>query len=158
MDKIIINSQEYELETLGSFDEVHDNTPVVLFNCRKYIGKAIKKEEIEDKYRFDVTAGIVGKRTPLFHADNGKVPIYEGDTCWIVGDAWDIYESVNLLGQDKFSTQTFSTEKLAIEYVLMNKPLNLSVQQLMDRLHAYFKNPLMALENLNELAKKKMNL
>lgn len=102
----------------------------------------------------------VKERKPLFTTNDGK-EIFEGDKYWwvdteFVVDTIDNACETSGAGGNGRNTY-FSTEQRAKEYQLMNKPIDISYQELMNRLHAYFINPKMASENLRELAKKKLN-
>lgn len=83
------------------------------------------------------------KPRKLLFISEDDVEIFEDDTFWCV-DANGVGQFDICQNMTHWSFKYFSTEEAAKEYVLMNKPLNVSVQELMNRLHAYFKNPVMA--------------
>lgn len=92
--------------------------------------------------------------------DDGK-EIFEGDVYWAVDKK--TFKYGRIIASDrtylngKIRTIYFSTEDAAKEYVLKNKPFSISYQELMNRLHDYFKNPVMASENILHLSKEKLN-
>jgi hypothetical protein len=81
-----------------------------------------------------------------------KKDIFEGDQYWYINSFMDkIWKcTCAVIGHKEqmgMNHKTFSSNEAATEYVLLNKP-KFSIQQIMDRMHSYFKNPVDAFANL----------
>jgi hypothetical protein len=90
---------------------------------------------------------------PLFVTEDGE-EIFYGDKFWVVDSDWSIYQPpfAHEESGKQIERKYFYSEQAAKEYVLLNKPF-MSVQDVMNRLHAYFAYPIEAMQNLKNFAK-----
>jgi len=95
----------------------------------------------------------------LFTTEDGVDITYGMDYWWVdTLSQFDYYiphsakVSPNSSGNYNESMKKFSTKEAAEQYIHLNKP-QFSIQEIMNRLHAYFKNPLDAFNNLKSYTK-----
>lgn len=93
------------------------------------------------------------ERIPLFYADGGETPIYEGDKYWHVNTNFHITEFIAYVGS--YGKDMISSLEKANEYVLMNKPC-LSINDIITGNHILPLAETFILK-LKELAKEKLN-
>jgi len=96
----------------------------------------------------------------LFTTEDG-VEVCEGDTVFVLSTKslmfikWEVPNRFYGDAMDR-SLLYFSTEEAANKYILENKPI-LSVQEVMNWLHSYFQNPILAYNVLKYEAKQKLS-
>ncbi len=95
-------------------------------------------------------------KQPLFKTEDGK-DIYEKQTFWYIGDAYNICQTqcLHVDDEDFSKTKTFSTEEAAKEYALYNKPC-LSLNEIVHTKEQYGYLGDCLCEKLKELIKDKL--
>lgn len=123
-----------------------------LEDYKKHISDLVPPTPSEDK-------GVESSAV-LFTTEDG-VDIFGGEYLHCVDENWDIISDSchNKFEADLWANskdKTFHSREKAQEYITLNKPL-FSIQEIMNRLHAYFADGgLAALANLKQLAKKQI--
>jgi len=145
---------------INDFENMISAFEAGLAYAKKYNEQVVSKQDFKinpdfkqifDKYGDQKQ---VENKEPLFTTEHG-VSIYEGDGFWLVDDNFSkqhLYANQHAIYK---SAPYFSKEGNANEFVLMNKPITVTVQQLMDRLHGYFKYAPNACANLKQLSNQK---
>lgn len=113
MDNIVVNKTEYSLEE--DYNIGNNNTLVIFFQGKRYIGKAIQKEVPKEKER----------KYPLFTTAD-EVDIYEDCHYYLIEQAFGITCCVASKGgyyPKSYADRCFFSEKNAKDWLLLNQPI-----------------------------------
>jgi len=126
-----------ELFSIGDIIE-HGNSHkryIITYIEPSYFGliKIYCKEYFERGYRtsFIGLSGIQKVESPILTTEGGK-EFFEGDECWVVNDNFDLLYTSFITKDHKKQgkVRAFSTREVAEEYILHNKPINLSLKEI----------------------------